>query len=43
MGNARVDDGTLKKVNNNLLKSMRPLMQVVDQLYLADTTTADAP
>ena len=31
------------KVNNILLKSMRPLMPVVDQLYLADTTAADAP
>ena len=43
MSNARGKDGSLKKANNILLKSMRPLMRVVDQLYLADTTAADAP
>ena len=43
MSNTRGKDGSLKKVNNILIKSMRPLMRVVDQLYLADTTAADAP
>ena len=40
---SRRKDCTLKKVNNILLKSMRPFMRVVDQLYLADTTADDAP
>ena len=43
MSNARGKDGSLKKVNNILLKSMIPLMRVADKLYLADTTEAVAP
>ena len=43
MSNARGKDGSLKKVNNFLIKSMMPLMRVVDKLYLADTTEAEAP
>ena len=43
MSNARGKDGSLKKVNNILIKSMMPLMRVVDKLYLADTTEAEAP
>ena len=31
------------KLNNILIKSMMPLMRVVDKLYLADTTEAEAP
>ena len=43
MSNARGKDGSLKKVNNILIKSMMPLTRVVDKLYLADTTEAEAP
>ena len=43
MSHARGKDGSLKKVNNLLLKSMVPLMRVVDNLYLADTTDKPAP
>ena len=43
MSNARGKDGSLKKVNNLLLKSMVPLMRVADNLYLADTTDTPAP
>ena len=43
MSHARRKDGSLKKVNNLLLKSMVPLMLVVDNLYLADTTGKPAP
>ena len=38
MSNARGKDGSLKKVSNILIKSMMPLMHVVDKLCLADTT-----
>ena len=40
MSNARGKDGSLKKVNNLLLKSMVPLMRVAD---LADTIDKPAP
>ena len=43
MSNAKGKDGSLKKVNNILIKSMMPLMRVVDKLYLADTTEAEDP
>ena len=43
MSHARGKDGSLKKVNNLLLKSMVPLMRVADNLYLADTTDKPAP
>ena len=43
MSNARGKDGSLKKVNNILIKSMMPLMRVVDKLFLANTTEAEAP
>ena len=43
MSNARGKDGSLKRVNNILIKSIMPLMRVVDKLYLADTTEAEAP
>ena len=43
MSNARGKDGSLKKVNNNIQKSMIPLLRVADKLYLADTTEAVTP
>ena len=43
MSNARGKDGSLKRINNVLQKAMLPLMPVADNLYLADTTEAEAP
>ena len=43
MSNAWGKDGSLKKVNNLLLKLMVPLMRVADNLYLANTTDTPAP
>ena len=43
MSNARGKDGSLKRINNVLQKAMIPLMRVADNLYLADTTEAEAP
>ena len=43
ISNARGKDGSLKRINNVLQKAMIPLMRVADNLYLADTTEADAP
>ena len=43
MSSARGKDGTLKKVNNIVQKSMFPLMCVANKLYLADTTEAASP
>ena len=43
MSNARGKDGSLKRINNVLQKAMIPLMHVADNLYLADTTEAEAP
>ena len=42
MSSARGKDGTLKKVNNIIQKSMFPLMRVANKLYLSDTTEAAA-
>ena len=43
MSNARGKDGSLKRINNVLQKAMIPLMRVADNLYLVDTTEAEAP
>ena len=43
ISNARGKDGSFKKVNNIIQKSMIPLMCVADKLYLADTTETEAP
>ena len=39
---ARWKDGSLKKVNDLIQKSMIPLMCVTDKLYLEDTIEAEA-